>query len=137
MVEIEWTAPATPNGLITKYWVEFRQNKSKSTVDPSTGNTIVSYPEQEWRVKSTTNTSIFLTEVKQDEQYAVRVKAETKAGVGEPSDTIAVRIFNRRPPGDQPVSNPQNDEPNKNTDQQTLGTEHFTVSLFVGVNLKV
>lgn len=126
VVEVEWSPPLTPNGLITKYWVEFRLNKSethnKTTSDAS------STSESEWTAKATTNTSIFLNELQRNEVYAVRVKAETKAGAGEVSEVALVRIFNKKPhepppPGDEPKPDPNHVVTD---DQQRLGKLPFT-----------
>jgi len=53
--------------------------------------------DNSWNSKTTKNTSLFLENLLQNEEYSVRVLAETRAGVGNPSDLIFVRIFVKKP----------------------------------------
>jgi len=58
--------------------------------------------ENTWKIKSTKNTSLVLENLLQNQEYAVRVIAETRAGRGNASELIFVRIFIKKPPQDQP-----------------------------------
>lgn len=82
-------------------------------------------------MKPTSNTSIFLNGLQRNVWYAVRVKAETKAGIGEASEVVlATILINRQQhellspdpghpdPGDQPKPEPK--MPLRNN-QQMLG----------------
>lgn len=128
VVEVEWASPVTPNGVITKYLVEFRLNKSEAQNNATANGAPI--PEREWSSKSTTNASIFLNDLQRNEVYAVRVRAETKAGSGEPSDIVLVRIFNKKPPQDdkqQPIGDEPKPEVNTliTQDQQKLGSNLY------------
>lgn len=123
-IEIEWAEPSNPNGIIEKYWVEFQiedasknnninrttwKNRHSSKAGEEKYSLTVLSTDGFWMSKSTNDTSIYLDEIQCNVAYLVRVKAETKAGVGKPSATIAVSIFNKKSQPLEPNDKPKED----------------------------
>ncbi|CAL8107639.1 unnamed protein product [Orchesella dallaii] len=150
IVEVEWKPPSPPNGIITKYWVEFKLNKVNNTAPNSqnstsggsataittstvTTTTTAAVTNGSWAVKPTSNTSIFLNELQINEYYAVRVKAETRAGTGEPSDIVMVRILTMRPAPPVIVESLPQDEPT--TGQNPLSNDQQRLGIIIGLAL--